>query len=906
VRQLLSTYRLQLNEDFTLADARAIVPYLHAYGVSHVYLSPVLTARPGSTHGYDVADPSQVNPELGGEEALRALADEAHRLGLGVLVDIVPNHMGVGPSNPYWEDLLMHGEGARYARWFDVDWRSHPRRIGKIVLPVLGDEIDAVIARGELGLSIADHGGVRITYFDASWPVNPATIPEAIQLVQNDPHAREAAEEWARGEEGKARLRELLRAQHYTLTFWRCAPSEINYRRFFDVNELAALRMEDPAVFDESHAKILELVRGGVVDGLRIDHVDGLRDPLGYLERLRAAVGDIPILVEKILSPGEHLRREWPIQGTTGYEFMNDVETLFIHDAGARTIENAYRSMRRLAQRERVLEFEEVAREGKLLVLRGALRADMLRLGRQLLPLVREEPVEGGEAAAERRAAHTARTLADGLTQLVASLPVYRTYIDGRDELPHADDRDVIERAVARAQEHVTPEEHAVVARVARTFLSPLAAGDPDHDARLDFILRFQQTSGPATAKGVEDTALYRYFPLASRNEVGGEPDRLLHDAVERFHAANAERARDWPLSILATNTHDTKRSADVRARIDVLSEIPEEWQRHVQRWRRFTRKHRVALKGRLTPDTNTEYLIYQTLVGIWPSPATGRRADDVPPREWLEHAKERVDAYIMKAVKEGKVFTTWTEPDAEYEEGVKRFVHAILTPDEESPFLADLSRFVATIARAGMWNALSRVLVHYTAPGTPDTYQGDECWTHTLVDPDNRRPVDFDARRRMVEEVAANFPASIDADLATARLADYVREPEDDRLKYLLAWRTLQARRAHPDLFAAGGYEPLRAEGDHAPRLFAYARTHGGRSAIVIAPRLLVALGVDAPNGRVSAATWAGTRLPIPEALGGGPWRSALTGREVRAEGGALDVASILTELPLALLLPA
>jgi (1->4)-alpha-D-glucan 1-alpha-D-glucosylmutase len=619
-------------------------------------------------------------------------------------------------------------------------------------------------------------------------------------------------------------------------------------------------------------------------------------------------------VVEKILSPGEHLRADWPVQGTTGYEFMNDVETLFVSADGARRVEGAYRRMRRLPQQARPTEFADVAREGKLLVLRGPLRADMLRLARRLATAVLAASEATNESAAMPRwTRRDIDELADGLTQLVASLPVYRTYIDGRSPLPHEDDRAVIERAVARAQEHVSEEEHAVVVRVARAFLEPMPESAPGRDARLEFVSRFQQTSGPATAKGVEDTALYRYVPLASRNEVGGEPDRPLHDAVERMHAANAERAERWPSSLLATNTHDTKRSADVRARIDVLSELPDEWLRCVNRWRRLNRRHRTVVRGRLLPDTNTEWLFYQTLVGIWPAPRTGRRADDLPSAQWLEQAATRLRDYMTKAVKEAKVLTSWTDPDAAYEDTLRHFIDAALDPKADSPFLGDVARFVARIARPGMWNSLARVLVHGTAPGVPDTYQGDECWTHALVDPDNRRPVDFARRATMLAELERIFPAELSAPDAAARLHDFLRAPEDERLKLLVLWRTLQARRRAPELFARGGYEPLAPRGPLAGHLFAFARTHpsagsgqAGRSAIAAVPRLLVPLGMVGHAGAVPADRWEGTTLALPESLAAQRWRSAFTGREVSATNGALELRALLEEFPLVLLLPA
>jgi (1->4)-alpha-D-glucan 1-alpha-D-glucosylmutase len=909
---LTSTYRLQVHKDFPLAKVREVVPYLRELGISHLYLSPILAARPGSTHGYDVVDPARVNPEIGTEEELRALAGEVHAAGMGILLDIVPNHMGVGSDNPYWEDVLTHGRQSRYAKWFDIDWDAHSKRRGKVVLPVLGDELAAVLDKGELGLDISESGGVRLKYHENTFPVDPATIPPQLQLVQLDPNAKPAAEDWVRGEDGEKRLRALLDEQHYKLAFWRCAPSDINYRRFFDINDLAAVRVEDPEVFAETHAKILEWVKDGVIDGLRIDHVDGLKDPLGYLQRLRQQVegrrskvlGDgptpttsdlgartshFPIFVEKILSPGEHLRREWPVQGTTGYETLNDIESIFIDNPGALTVEQMYRRRRRLTGRDGEVTFEDVARDGKLKVLRGALRADMKRLARLLL---RAQPAHNGGDE---------RSLVNGIIQLVAALPVYRTYIDGRQPLPYPEDREVIERAVAIAQKHAGEAELDVVRDLAKVFLEPLDAGS---GTRLDFILKFQQTSGPATAKGVEDTALYNYFPLASRNEVGGEPDRPLHDAVERFHAANAERARDWPLALVATNTHDTKRSADLRARIDVLSEVPREWERHLARWRRLNKRLKTAVKRRPSPDTNTEYLFYQTLVGLWPTPRASRRADDLPDGAWFAEAAERLERYMMKAVKEAKTYTSWTDPDEEYEESVKRFVHAIFDTKSDSPFLHDVAHFVYTIAHAGLWNSLARVLLHYTVPGTPDTYQGDELWTYTLVDPDNRQPVNYEHRLAYLAELAMRDKQG---EGRSGIIRDLARTPEDPRLKLLIVRQLLQTRRANAQLFREGDYVPLAATGSCADHVFAFARRKGASAAVTIVPRRTMTLLLG-ERKQATGDAWGDTRVVLPNDLATVTWRSALTGREVHDErdgsGGHLRLSGLFVDLPVDLLI--
>jgi len=871
-RALTATYRVQLNKQFSLSDARGIVPYLDRLGVSHLYCSPILAARPGSMHGYDVIDPKRVNPEIGSIDELRALAQALNERGMGILLDIVPNHMGIGPSNCYWEDVLTHGLHSRYAPWFDVDWAAADN---KIVLPVLGDELEKVLDRDELTLDVKEKTP-RLCYFDNSWPIDPATLPEELQLAKLDPTAISDPAVFVRGEEGRRRLRTLLDAQHYRLAFWRRGPDEINYRRFFDVNELAALRQEDPEVFAATHELILSLVGEGLIDGLRVDHVDGLLDPLGYLQRLRDEVehrapakkgsAPFPILVEKILTPGEKLRRSWPIQGTTGYEFLNDLEDVFLHAEGYAAVERGYRSLRRLTSGD----FADIAHAGKVKTLEGALRADVARLAHRLAPLATNQLNEP-------------KTLANGIVQFIAALPVYRTYVDGRTPAADADDLAVVDRAVNAARSRARSEQTPVVDLIRE------AVVDASSDERLGFVQRLQQTSGPATAKGVEDTALYVYVPLASRNEVGGAPDRPLDDAVGRLHRANAERACSWPSALTCTNTHDTKRSADLRARLDVLSECAPEWQRCVTRWRRLNQRHRATVKGRLAPDTNTEYLLYQTLIGIWPSPRSGRRIDDLPDRAWLESARGRLEKYMLKAIKEAKTRTSWTEPDDAYEGALKQFIAAILAGNEDSPFLSDVARFVGQIATAGQWNALARLLIHATSPGVPDTYQGDELWFFALVDPDNRRPVDYGRREQLLSAVA---------NAAALRGVS----PSDERLKLGMVQRLLNIRRDHAALFTGGSYTPLEVRGSHADHVVAFARSTNDSQAIVIAPRLIQ--GLLDEDGTIP--DWRDTEVVIPESLLRERYRVVLEDREIAIPGvsPALALAGVLTELPLALLL--
>ena len=870
---LTATYRLQLHEDFPLDAVRRIAPYLARLGVSHLYLSPVTTARPGSTHGYDVADPTRANPELGGEEALTALSTELRRLGLGVVLDVVPNHMGVGPSNPMWEDMLARGRESPYARWFDVDWQAgtEARVKGKILLPVLGARFEEVLGKGEIAL-VRQDGTVRVKYFDHTFPTDPATVRD----LPGDLDA------WVRGEDGAERLREFLGRQHYALAFWRRAASEINYRRFFDINELAGLRQEDPEVFAATHARVLDWLADGKVDALRIDHIDGLRDPLGYLERLRAAAAErrpgeaIPVFVEKILSPGEHLRQEWPVAGTTGYEFLNDLEALFLDPPGAARMEHEYRRVTGLPDE---LDFPEIAHRGKTAVLHGSLAADVGRLARVLWPAVKPH---AGPLGVDRRA------IAHAIAEIIAALPVYRTYADGRAKL-HRDDRAVLKQALKRVHDRGT-EFRAAVDLVGKVLLGEEAR---DHRGAREFVLRFQQTSGPATAKGVEDTALYAYVPVASRNEVGGEPDRPLDAAARLLHQANAERATAWPLALVCTNTHDTKRSADLRARVDVLTEMPELWTRHFEAWHGMNRGHRGRSRRRIVPDVSAEWLLYQTLVGIWPVAADGA----VPDAGALASLRDRVIAYMEKATREAKSRTSWTDPDPAWEEALKGFVTAILDARRSARFLEELSAFAAIVARPGVWTALSRALVHATVPGTVDVYQGDELWNLAMVDPDNRRPVDYALRERLLRELDERREREGAAALAASLLAS----TDEGRLKLYVTSSALRLRRERPGLFREGGYEGIAATGRRATHLFAFARGTGDARVVVAVPRLTVALsGGAAPVG---PEVWCDTRLPLPPLAKGRIWTDRLTGRTLEPDGDPVPAGALFETLPVALL---
>ncbi|MEO8881484.1 MAG: malto-oligosyltrehalose synthase [Gemmatimonadaceae bacterium] len=950
-----ATYRLQLSASFTLDDARALVPYLSALGISHLYASPVLRSRPGSSHGYDVVDPTRLDPELGSEASWEALVSQLRAYDMGIVLDIVPNHMGVGADNPFWDDLFANGQASRYASWFDIDWDAPARGLkGRVLIPILGHKLADVIAQNELAVVLQD-GRFRIAYFDHSFPLDPTTIlsllDDTLASLPRDASAEDraelaaireslaslpqrltnrraeierrqkeapellrrlealaaraptmqtalahAAEKFAEGDAGRARLTALLERQVYALAFWRRAAHEINYRRFFDINELVALRMEDPAVFGATHRRIIQWVKDGQLDGLRIDHVDGLRNPREYLDRLHATIqqvlpgAEIPLFVEKILSGRERLRAEWPVAGTTGYEFLGQLDAIFIDPDGMREIERSYRNFLDIRRPE--LDFHEVAVRGKALILRGSLAPDVQRLAALLAPIARRDP---------RTQSLTRVQLGEGIVQLIARLPVYRTYIEAGAVALHEDDRAVLEIAfgAARSLALIRPP---LLELLGHTFLAdPSLSSDEMRAERNAFVLRFQQVSGPATAKGIEDTALYRYSPLLSRNEVGADPGGELRDAVGYLHDANIERSVRWPRTMLATSTHDTKRSADVRSRLDVLSEIPEEWSRQVAAWARVHRGLKERVGDRLAPDPHMEYVLYQTLVGFWPTFGSFDEDGLIPLRE-------RVTAFALKAAREAKGRTSWIDPNEEYERALTEFIALIL---DRRKFVAKLESLVRSIARSAAWNALARTLLHLTSPGFPDIYQGDEYWNFSLVDPDNREPVVYRADRLTAPETL-----SPTGDIAGPVSPNLFTSFSFDTLKLMVIRNALRARANHEALFSSGSYAPLVAHGPLGANLFAFARRSAldtldtldvlDDAAIIVVPRLTHALSPHAPP---VGELWSGTDLHLPIDFAHTRWRCAISGRQIdfpAAHGNTVHVPvdGVLEVAPLALLI--
>jgi (1->4)-alpha-D-glucan 1-alpha-D-glucosylmutase len=957
----LATYRLQFNRDFRLENARAIVPYLSRLGITHVYSSPILRARAGSTHGYDVVDPTMINPELGDEGEFRLLVEALKAHGMGLVLDIVPNHMAAVSENRYWQDVLTYGPSSPYARWFDIDWRMPGAKSwGRVLVPVLGAPLPRILARDEIQMSWLD-GRFKVRYHDHVFPLDPATVPmvcrtglprlreridpghpalgeieeilrelarlpkrplrlrkhvelplaqielrlsQLARAIEASPllhdWAEETAQEFTRGDEGRKRLRRLLEMQCYRLVFWRRAARGLNYRRFFDINDLISIRQEDPQVFEETHAIFGRWIRDGLLHGLRVDHIDGLRDPRGYLDRLRELAesrrqpmnAGFPIFVEKILAHDEHLPPDWPVDGTSGYEFLNQIEAVLLSPPGhAEIVENYQRLL------GRPLSFESVAAWGKRRILRHDLSAFVGRLADLLLRLARSQP---------QTAALTYRGLVRAIAEAVVALPVYRTYTRSADRVISSMDRRRLEAALSGARQsgRVHPEHLGFLEQVLL-----LANWDelPENErqGRLNFLERFQQLSGPATAKGVEDTALYAWVPLASRNEVGGEPSIPLDHATLELHQANAGRAARFPRSMLAATTHDTKRSADVRARLDVLTEVPRLWSGYVDRWRRLNRLHRGRVNGRPAPDVATEYLFYQTVVGIWPAVNPRQVENAVPGPEVLADLRGRIEQYMLKATREAKLRTSWTEQNQRYEDALLHFIRGVLPDDGgTSEFVSDVRTLVSRIARPGFWNSLARTLVQYTAPGTPDLYQGDEVWNFSLVDPDNRRPVDYELRRQTVDELITAFETSPESRHTLLRkVAD---APEDGRIKLHVIRSALAARREHPAVFGRGQYEALEIRGARSDHAVAFARVLGDAAAIVVVPRLttpLVNNVGDVPSGPV----WGDTAVHLPESLRGRAWVSPLNWERLtlapEARDDALPLSRILDVLPVGLL---
>jgi len=913
-----ATYRLQLHAGFGFADATAVIPYLASLGISHVYASPYLKARAGSTHGYDIVDHGALNPEIGTPAEFEAFVAALRAHGMGHILDFVPNHMGVGGcDNGWWLDLLTWGPDSHYADYFDVDWEPlRPQLQGKVMLPFLGRRYGEVLDAGELRLRYAN-GAYALQYFEHCFPLTPpsyaivleraepadlrafARLFGALADIPNRDERRDAASSLQRlldetqganagahaarldadraTDAGQALVARVVEAQHWRPTSWRVAGEEINYRRFFDINGLAALRMEHAATFADTHALVFSLIERGLLDGLRLDHVDGLFDPLGYCDLLhsRAELLHQPmyLVVEKILAPHEELRERWHVDGTTGYEFMNAVTGLFVDARNEAAFTRVYQ---RFAGDRAT--FEEVARASKRLILVTALAGERNVLALRLDRIAQRDL---------RTRDFTLGALTRALFNTIVAFPVYRTYVrgDGVSE----EDRRHVSWAIGRAATFDISGERDVYDFLQRVLL--LESDDPEmHRRYLDFTMRFQQLTSPVAAKGVEDTAFYRSVRLLPLNEVGGDPGRFGTPPAE-FHRQNARRAARRPNAMLATATHDAKLGEDVRARLAVLSELPTEWRAALARWSRLNRRHRPQTLVKLPADT-TEYLLYQTIVGAWPIELLDGELDAAA----LAAFADRVAAYLVKASREAKLQTSWAHPNEAYEATLDRLVRGVLDPDRSGAFLAAVRAFARELAPAALTNTLTQVVLKVTSPGVPDTYQGAELWDLALVDPDNRRPVDFALRARALREIDDRLAAGTPrADV----VADLLRSWPDGRLK-LYVLTTLLRRRAElawPD----DAYLGLTANGAGAEHVVAFARG----TTLVVATRLPQTL---APGAVPLGAVWTDTTLRLGEAAAG-DYRDLLTGATVRpmrnGNGPVLPLAEMLTVLPVAVLEP-
>jgi len=934
-----ATYRVQLNQNFRFADATKILDYLQELGISDLYLSPILASRKGSDHGYDVTDPSRLNPDLGTEEEFATLQTELQNRGMGLLLDTVPNHMAASPENPWWMDVLENGAQSAFAAFFDIDWHPHARSLeGRILLPTLGRPFGEVLESGELKLAFRE-GKFVLQYFESLFPLSPRSyhpileyrteqlkqklgeetpayheyagiLASLLELARADRRAGETGadrrfrfeasrdrllslvkssaevasfiEENVReinGKEGDPAsfgfLQRILAEQNYMLSFWQNLNESINYRRFFTITELVGVRVGDPHVFEATHGYLLRLVGKSASAGLRIDHIDGLRDPAAYLNKLQERLAasregnggaSSYVVVEKILSRHESLPRDWPVSGTTGYDFLNEVNGVFVHPEGARNVEEIYADFI-----GRPKDFGDLVYQKKKLVMTSLLGVEMRTLGRQLAEL----------AALDRYARELPRgQLIDALIEVTACMTVYRTYIRNMDLPAHA--TQYIEEAVTSARErapHLNSGCFDFVREVLLLLNSPHVLPD-QREVRLAFVMRWQQFTGPIVAKGLEDTALYVYYPLLSLNEVGGDPRPTGAASRESFFEFCQARQKEWPGTLDASTTHDTKRSEDVRARISVLSEMADEWKQRLEHWAGLNERHREKNGGPATPDRNEEYYLYQTLLGAWPADG-----------ETGEELLQRVQDHLIKATREAMIHTRWTRPNQRHEEGLRKFVATILS-EEAGDFLEDFRQFQKKVAYFGAVNGMAQALLKMTAPGVADFYQGSELWDLRLVDPDNRGAIDFEKRTTLLDGLKSCKAESRDC------LREMAEHWTDGRIKMYLIWKTLRFRQEHAELFASGDFVPLRVSGAHADNVVAFLRRSEQGGALVAVPRWVSHL--RPLSARAMEFEWEDTRIEAP----GGSWRNVLTGSEIVEQNGVLAVADLLREFPAALLL--
>ena len=953
-----STYRLQLNLRFTFEQASAVVPYLNDLGITDCYTSPFLMAHPGSMHGYDVTDHTRFNPEIGSEEQFTGFGRRLQERRMGLVVDVVPNHMCIThPSNLWWWDVLENGPSSDYSRYFDIDWSPPKSELAnKVLLPFLPDQFGLVLESQAIR-ALYDGGGFALDSSGTPFPLAPRSwtpllerilIKAKEKLADADGHVlelesiitaishlplredtdlakvreRQREKEVIRrrlaalvedsdviraclkevltvinGTKGDPHsfdaLEKVLDDQAYRLSFWRVASDEINYRRFFDINDLAAIRVESPEVFAIVHHIPFELIRKSLVSGIRIDHPDGLFDPLRYFEdlQLQAPLPDpqpenhngrrrIYLAAEKILVGNEELRPGWAIEGTTGYGFLNLLNGLFVDASKARYFQRLYRKFTGWSQ-----SYPDLIYESKRLVMQVSMSSELNVLSRRLDRISEQH---------RRSRDFTLESLRDALREVIACFPVYRTYIRTDTRKPDEQDERYIRAAITTAKRRNPAISGSVFDFIQDLLLlkDPDSISDPDRAERRLFVMRFQQLTGPVMAKGLEDTAFYRYCPLLSLNEVGGSPDRF-GVSLGYFHGRNLSRRQSWRNAMLASSTHDTKRSEDVRARINVLSEIPAEWYRAIRGWQRLNQEKKVQVAGENVPSTNEEYFLYQTLLGAWPLTAM-----DDPGYADFAH---RIHTYMEKALREAKVNTSWINPNAEYEAAFHNFLDAILDRSVGNLFLDQFTPFQARIARVGMYNSLSQTLIKIAAPGLPDFYQGTEVWNFSLADPDNRRAVDYGRLRSLLAGLQAAESGN-----RLALIDRLLEEPEDGSLKLYVTSRALRFRREHRALFAKGNYLPLRSSGEKHKHLIAFARSLRGTTILVLAGRFFAQLEART-RVPVGAEPWGDTGVVLRKRLPAGSYREVFTGETItplqRDGDTVLPVSQAFAHLPIAML---
>jgi (1->4)-alpha-D-glucan 1-alpha-D-glucosylmutase len=947
-----ATYRVQFNRNFRFSDAHQLVPYLHDLGISDLYASPRFKAGKGSSHGYDVADPHRVNSELGTEEEFEQLVRRLKDYGMGLLLDIVPNHMAASSDNPWWMDVLENGPSSTYASYFDIDWHPATTKAAflqenKVLLPVLAEYYGDVLEKQELVIKI-DENGFFVRYYEHRLPLDPQTysliIAPCVEILRGLPDRQSQADEMAdllhlteslpvyttsddterhrrlesipqiknrlwkayhadpevhraveqvllrlngtRGEPVSFNdLDRLLNLQPYRLAHWKIGMEEINYRRFFDINGLIGLRVRDPKVFADRHQLITQLVREQIVTGLRIDHIDGLYDPLNYLRSLQQAAVSEPsatqpqplfIVVEKILGARERLSEEWPVAGTTGYDFLNAVNTLFIHPPGWENLEKIYTQFTGNG-----VPFAELCYASNKKVMEELFAGEIQSLSHHL-----------GKLAARHRHARDLPLyeLVQLLIEVTACLPVYRTYI--RELQVRPCDREMIEQTLSLARSRIRGRR---LSDLALAFLRSVLLLEPpfyapnEQEEYLRFVMRWQQFTGPVMAKGLEDTAFYVHNSLISLNEVGGDPLRQdLSFGVERFQRFQAARQERWPHTLNTTSTHDTKRGEDVRARVNVLSELSDEWAASLVRWARWNQPHARTVSGHRTPAPHEEILLYETMLGAWPL-----QTAEIP--EFTPRLKE----FIVKAAREAKIYTSWINQNAEHETALEQFVESLLAVPG-TRFLKDFARFQRKISFYGLFNSLSQVLCKIASPGLPDFYQGTELWDLVLVDPDNRRPVDFYMRGQLLDRLKQYAQTRRPEDVG--RLLKHWR---DGRIKLYLTWQALQFRRSHRELFEQGRYLPLTADPDRADHLCAFARQHENSWMVVVTPRLLAGL-VAVGQMPLGTGAWGTSAIALPRNAPS-RWHNVLTGEQfdavTLAQEKGIRIADALSAFPVALL---